>query len=177
MTTPYVGEIRLLAFQRVPTGWFACDGSLKSIADYQTLFVLLGTTYGGDGASTFGVPDMRGQVPLHQGTGTGLSTRVLGQQGGSENVTLTTSTIPAHTHPYSATSLEATASAPAATLQLGAAAASDKMYASSIAGLTPYVMSPASTSSTGGSQPHDNTMPTLTVSFCIAWAGVFPSQS
>ncbi|WP_211453036.1 phage tail protein [Collimonas antrihumi] len=177
MTTPYVGEIRLLAFQRVPTGWFACDGSVQSIAEYQTLYMLLGTTYGGDGVNTFGVPDMRGQVPLHQGNGSGLSPRVLGQPGGSENVTLTTGTMAAHTHPYSATSAEATANVPAATVQLGAAAGSDKMYATSIAGLNPYVMSPASTSSAGGSQPHNNTMPTLTVSFCIAWAGVFPSQS
>jgi len=94
MTTPYVGEIRLLSFPRIPTGWFACDGSLKSIADYQTLFMLLGTTYGGDGNQTFGVPDLRGQIPVHQGTGTGLTPRVLGQSTGFENITLTLSEIP-----------------------------------------------------------------------------------
>lgn len=75
MTTPYVGEIRLFAFSRIPSGWFACDGSLKPISEYEVLFVLLGTTYGGDGVTTFAVPDLRGQVPLHMGTGPGLSNR------------------------------------------------------------------------------------------------------
>ncbi len=177
MSTPYVGEIRLFGFSRVPTGWFPCDGSLQSIAEYQTLFVLLGTTYGGDGVQTFGMPDMRGQVPLHQGQGPALSQRVLGQQGGSESVTLLTGSMPAHSHPYAAATTVATATAPAAGVQLGTAAAGDKMYATSITGLNPFVMTPTAVGNAGGSLPHDNTMPTLTVSFCIAWAGIFPSQS
>jgi microcystin-dependent protein len=177
MSTPYVGEIRLFAFPRIPTGWFACDGSLISIAEYETLFVLLGTTYGGDGIQNFAVPDMRGQVPLHQGTKSGLSPRVLGQQGGSENVTLLSTSMPAHSHPYAVGTGLATATVPANSVQLGAAAGGDKMYTSSITGLTPFIMTPASTGAMGGSQPHSNTMPTLTVSFCIAWAGIFPSQS
>ena len=104
MTTPYVGEIRLFGFSRVPTGWFACDGSLQSIAEYQTLYTLLGTTYGGDGISTFAVPDLRGAVPVHQGTGPGLSPRPLGLFGGTESVTLSTDQIPAHQHTPNATS-------------------------------------------------------------------------
>jgi len=177
MSTPYVGEIRLFGFPRVPTGWFACDGSLQQISEYEVLFTLLGTTYGGDGVQTFGLPDMRGQVPLHQGTGPGLSPRVIGQQGGSESVTLLSGSMPAHSHPYAVATAIATATAPASSVQLGAAAGGDKMYTTSLAGLTPFVMTPAAISNTGGSLPHDNTMPTLTVSFCIAWAGIFPSQS
>lgn len=177
MTTPFVGEIRLLAFQRTPSGWFACDGSLQSISGYEVLYTLLGTTFGGDGVNTFGLPDMRGQVPLHQGTGNGLSPRVIGQQGGSENVTLIPGNMPGHTHSFAASTALASATTPAATLELAAAAGNDKTYTSSVAGLTPFSMSPASTSTAGSSLPHENTMPTLTVSFCIAWAGIFPSQS
>lgn len=177
MTTPFVGEIRLLAFPRVPTGWFACDGSLQSISEYEVLYTLLGTTFGGNGVNTFGLPDMRGQVPVHQGTGSGLTPRVIGELGGNESVTLIPGNMPGHSHSFAATSLLASATAPAASVQLGAAAGNDKMYTSSISGLTPFVMSPASTSIAGNTLPHDNTMPTLTVSFCIAWAGVFPSQS
>lgn len=177
MSTPYVGEIRLFAFPRIPTGWFACDGSLQSIAEYEVLYTLLGTTYGGDGVQTFGLPDMRGQVPVHQGTGQGLSPRVLGQQGGSESVTLLQASMPAHNHPYAVVTDAATVTAPGVGVQLGTAASGDKMYTSSLTGLTPTVMAPGSTAMTGGNLPHDNIMPTLAVSFCIAWAGIFPSQS
>ncbi|MEG1117467.1 MAG: tail fiber protein, partial [Janthinobacterium sp.] len=114
MSTPYVGEIRLFSFPRIPTGWFACDGSLKPISEYEVLYILLGTTYGGDGVNTFGVPDLRGQVPLHQGTGPGLTPRVMGQKGGSETVTLLQTQLPAHTHVVSALSSLATVNTPAA---------------------------------------------------------------
>ncbi|HEU4819465.1 phage tail protein [Janthinobacterium sp.] len=176
MTTPYVGEIRLFSFPRIPSGWFACDGSLKPIADNEVLYTLLGTTYGGDGVNTFAVPDLRGQVPLHQGTGPGLSNRVMGQKGGSETVTLQQTQLPAHTHVVSAISSLATVNTPAASTQLAAPVNNDKMYTSSLAGLTTYALAPAATSTIGGSQAHENTMPTLTASFCIAWAGIYPSQ-
>lgn len=104
MTTPYVGEIRLFAFPRIPTGWFACDGSLKPIANNEVLFTLLGTTYGGDGVNTFAVPDLRGQVPLHMGTGPGLTNRPIGQRSGSESVTLLATQLPSHTHPFNVNS-------------------------------------------------------------------------
>lgn len=175
MSTPFLGEIRLFAFSRVPAGWLACDGSQQPISQYDALFALLGTTFGGDGVNTFAMPDMRGQVPLHQGNGGGLTPRLLGEVGGSEAVTLLPGGLPAHNHSYAVNSTLASATVPAAGLQLGEAAAA-KMYATSITGLTPFVMSTASTSTVGGSQPHDNTMPTLAASFCIACEGIFPQQ-
>ncbi|WP_426702274.1 phage tail protein [Rhodanobacter sp. Col0626] len=176
MSTPFVGEIRLFAFSRIPTGWFACDGSLQSIAQYEVLYTLLGTTFGGDGVNTFGMPDMRGQVPLHMGNAGGLSPRVLGQNGGSENVTLLPGNLPQHTHPYLATSGMGNAATPSPSAQLGAVSG-DVMYASDLTGAHGVALAPTSVGSTGNSGPHENIMPTLTASFCIAWAGIFPSQS
>jgi microcystin-dependent protein len=177
MTTPYVGEIRLFAFSRIPTGWFACDGSLQSIANYQVLYTLLGTNYGGDGVSTFGLPDLRGQLPLHQGTGLGLTPRVLGQVGGNENVTLLSSQMPAHNHNFMATTAAASATSPGATVQPGTLP-SDHIYLQNISGTpTADAMVATMIKQSGGSLPHNNIMPTLTLSFCIAWEGIFPSQS
>jgi microcystin-dependent protein len=177
VTTPYVGEIRLFAFSRIPTGWFACDGSLQSIANYQVLYTLLGTTYGGDGVNTFGLPDLRGQVPLHQGTGLGLTPRVLGQAGGGENITLLSSQMPQHNHNFMATTSAASATSPSATVQPGSLP-SDHIYLQNITG-TPTAAALAGTmiQQSGGNFPHNNIMPTLTLSFCIAWEGVFPSRS
>lgn len=176
MSDCYVGEIRQFAFPRIPTGWFACDGSLKPISEYQVLFMLIGTTYGGDGVNTFAVPDLRGQLPLHQGQGTGLTPRIIGSTGGSEQVTLTTDQIPQHTHTFFATNATANAATPGPTLALGAATNSDNMYATSATGTTPTVMSGVACGLAGANLPHENRMPTLAVSFCIAWQGVFPSQ-
>jgi len=176
MSTPFVGEIRLFGFSRVPTGWLSCDGSLQPISEYDVLFALLGTTYGGDGQTTFALPDLRGQVPLHNGTGPGLTSRVIGEFGGSENVTLVPSQLPAHSHSLSATSLSASATAPGNTLELGAISG-DTMYVTDLTGATAVTMAPSSISAAGGSQPHDNLMPTLTVQYCVAWAGIFPPQN
>jgi len=176
MTTPYVGEIRLLGFSRVPTGWLACDGSLQSIANYETLYTLLGTTYGGDGQNTFAVPDLRGQLPMHNGTGQGLTPRVIGEFGGSEQVTLLSTHLPAHTHSLQVTSAVADTKTPGNGVQPGTLA-TDTMYATDISGLPPLLMNPAAVSPAGGSLPHDNLMPAQTLSFCIAWAGVYPSQN
>jgi len=176
MSTPYVGEIRLFGFSRTPNGWFACDGSLQSIAEYEILYTLLGTNYGGDGVNTFGLPDLRGQVPMHWGTGPGLSPRVIGQFGGVESVTLLPNQMPAHSHGFAATTLTAGATAPGITVELGALS-SDTMYVTDLSGATAAAMSPLSTSPSGGNQPHDNLMPTLTVQYCISWQGVFPQQS
>jgi microcystin-dependent protein len=176
MSTPYVGEIRLFGFSRVPNGWLSCDGSLQSISEHDVLFTLIGTTYGGDGQTTFALPDLRGQVPLHNGTGPGRTPRVIGESGGSENVTLVPGQLPAHSHSFSATSLSATATAPGSTVEPGAIAG-DTMYVTDLTGATAVAMSPSSVSAAGGSQPHDNLMPTLTVQFCIAWAGIFPPQN
>lgn len=175
MSQPYVGEIRMFGFSRAPNGWFACDGSLQSIAEYEVLYALIGTTYGGDGQATFAVPDLRGRVPIHQGIGPGLSNYVMGQLAGSETVTLISNQMPAHTHIAVATTAGATTTTPGASL-LPAAVSGENFYASDLTGLTAVAMSPQSTSIAGGSQPHENCMPTLTAQYCIAWAGVFPSQ-
>jgi microcystin-dependent protein len=177
MSTPYVGEIRMFAFPRIPTGWFACDGSLKSIADYEVLYTLLGTTYGGNGVQTFGLPDLRGQVPLHNGTGPGRTTRVIGQSGGTENVSLLSTQNPQHNHAYMATTTAGTAAAPGPTVVLGSVAPADTMYLKDITGAAAEVLPALAVGAQGASVPHDNCMPTLTVSYCIAWAGIFPTRN
>lgn len=176
MSTSYVGEIRLFGFSRVPTGWFPCDGSLQSISQYDVLYTLIGTTYGGDGQTTFAMPDLRGRVPMHWGTGTGLSTRSIGELSGTETVTLTTNQMPAHSHVMSATTAVANATAIGNTVELGALSG-DTMYATDITGANGFATSATSTSMAGGNQPHDNCMPTLTVQYCIAYDGIFPQQS
>ena len=176
MSTPYIGEIRLFGFSRMPIGWQTCDGSLLNIAENEALYVLLGTTYGGDGVNTFAVPDLRGRVPIHQGQGPGLSPYVIGQKAGTENVTLTGPQLPGHSHTMLATTAAATSRTPGTTLLPGAISG-DTLYASDVAGATPIGMAPVSTDIAGGNQPHDNTMPTLTVQYCISLFGIFPTQS
>ena len=176
MSTPYVGEIRLFGFSRVPNGWFPCDGSLQSISEYEVLFTLIGTTYGGDGQSTFAVPNLSGRVPMHWGSGPGLTPRTIGELGGSESVTLITNQMPAHGHGMNATTAVANATAVGNTIELGALSG-DTMYATDITGASGFATSPSSTGMAGNNQPHENCMPTLTVQYCIAWAGIFPSQN
>jgi microcystin-dependent protein len=176
MSTPFVGEIRLFGFPRIPTGWLPCDGSLQSIANYEALYTLLGTTYGGDGQRTFAMPDLRGRVPLHQGQGPGLSPYPLGQKAGSETVTLTSTQMPQHTHIAHATTGSASTGVPASTLVPGAIANQDTMYSSDLSGAESFAMATNAVTMAGGNQPHDNTMPTLTVSYCIAFQGIYPSQ-
>lgn len=176
MSVPYVGEIRMFGFARVPTGWFACDGSLLSIAENDVLYTLLGTTYGGDGVTTFGIPDLRGAVPLHQGQGPGLTLRPLGQRSGSETVTLTLPQMPSHTHGLVASSVAASLDTPGATALPGVVSG-ENFYVSDVANATAVQMEPTAVSNAGGNQPHENCMPTLTVQYCIASAGIFPTQS
>jgi microcystin-dependent protein len=175
MSTPYVGEIRMFGFSRVPNGWLPCNGSLQSIAEYQVLYTLIGTTYGGDGQVTFATPNLLGRVPMHWGTGKNLTTRVLGELSGTESVTLLSTQMPQHNHPMSATTVTANAVAIGPTLELGAIGG-DTMYATDVSGLSGFITDIPSTQPVGGNTPHDNTMPTLTAQFCIAWAGIFPSQ-
>lgn len=176
MSNPYVGEIRLLGFNFAPVGWIPCDGRLLAIAEYDVLFVLLGTTYGGDGQTTFAVPDLRGRVPVHQGTGPGLSNYVIGQKAGTETVTLTANQIPAHTHQMVATTAAASTGTPGPTVLPGTVS-DQTMYVTDTSGGTPFTMAPQSMTTAGGSQPHENCMPTLTVNFAIAAFGIFPSQN
>lgn len=166
----------MLGFGRTPNGWQTCDGSLLSIAEYEALFTLIGTTYGGDGQTTFAVPDLRGRLPIHQGTGPGLSTYVIGQVAGTETVTLLSTQMPAHTHTAVATSGAASSLTPGNALLPGSVSG-DSFYVSDVAGAAQAAMSAQSTSLAGGSQPHENCMPTLTVQYCIAWAGIYPQQS
>ena len=175
MSTPYLGEIRMFGFGRTPIGWQACDGTILAISEYDALFNLLGTTYGGDGISTFAVPDLQSRVPIHQGTGLGLSTYVLGQRAGVESVTLIGNQMPQHTHTLLTTTSAATADQPANNTLLGALSG-DTMYITDITGLSPIPLNAASVGIAGGSQPHNNLMPTLAIQFCIATAGVYPSH-
>ncbi|MBR2689126.1 MAG: phage tail protein [Aquamicrobium sp.] len=175
MSEPYVGEIRMFGFPRVPNGWLPCNGGLYSIAEYEVLYQLIGTTYGGDGQVTFATPQLSGRVPIHQGTGPGLSRYIIGQMAGSESVTLLPMQIPQHNHSMTATQSTANATSVSTTVELGAVT-NDTMYVTDLTGAAPVVSAPQSTQPSGGSSPHDNTMPTLTVQFCIAWAGIYPSQ-
>ena len=177
MSTPYVGEIRLFGFSRAPIDWLPCDGRLLSINDYQVLYVLLGTSYGGDGVNTFALPDLRGSVPVHQGTGLGLSTYVLGQVGGNEGITLIGAQMPTHSHTPYATGTNATTGTPSPAVMPGALTNGDAMYATDLTGASSGPLAPNAISNAGGSVPHVNTMPTLTLNLCIATAGVFPSQT
>ena len=172
--TPYLGEIRLLSFTFAPVGWANCDGSLLSIAANTALFSLLGTTFGGDGVQTFALPDLRGRVPVHQGQGQGLSLRALGDKDGYESVALTASQLPAHVHSFTATSASANAAVPGGSVELGALSG-DVMYTGDITGSASVSPAAAMISTVGASVPHDNTMPTLTVRFCIATDGIYPS--
>lgn len=177
MSTPYIGEIRMFGFgtRGAPNGWQACDGSLLPISQYDALFALIGTTYGGDGQTTFAVPDLRGRVPIHQGTGAGLSTYVIGQRAGTETVTVLPTQMPAHTHTMVATTGAATAVTPGTNLLPGTVTG-DTFYVNTITGNNAAAMSPQMVGLAGGSQPHENCMPTLAVQFCIATQGIFPSQ-
>lgn len=172
MSLPFVGEIRLFAGNFAPSGWMLCDGSVLSIAENETLFVLIGTTYGGDGESTFALPDLRGRVPMHQGTGPGLSTRQIGQTGGVETVTLTPSQIPSHTHVMQATRTAASSSSGVAGSLTGAASTT-AFYGSTPGGgaLAGQALLPA-----GSGMPHNNMAPFVGVNFIIALFGIFPSQ-
>lgn len=175
MSTPFIGEIRMFGFGRTPTGWQGCDGSVLSIAENDALFALIGTTYGGDGQTTFAVPDLRGRLPVHQGQGPGLSPYVIGQVAGTETVTLLPQQMPAHTHALLATTAAATSTSPAG--MLPATVSGDTFYVNTTSGNTGVAMSAQSISPAGGNQPHENTMPTLTVQYCIALYGIFPQQA
>lgn len=175
MSAPFLGEIRLFGFSGVPNGWLPCDNSLQSISLYQELFQLIGTLYGGDGLTTFATPNLSGRVPIHQGTGPGLSTYIAGQSSGSENITLLPTQMPSHSHPYLATTGAADTTS-VSTLVALAALTGDTMYATDITDATPITTSQTATQATGSTIMHDNTMPTLTVQYCIAYAGIFPSS-
>ena len=179
MTQPYVGEIRLFGGNFAPQGWAMCDGQLQSIAENDTLYNLIGTTYGGDGINTFGLPDLRGRVPSHWGTKNGM-TYVLGQPGGTESVTLTPQQLPQHTHPMYAAATNGSLNVPTAASMLsnqGPTGTGINAYIPYSAANEQIALSAASTTPVGGNQPHDNMQPYLGVNFIIALYGIFPSQN
>jgi len=169
MATPYVGEIRLTGFNFAPEGWQLCNGSLLPIDEFTTLFQLLGTTYGGDGQTTFALPDLRGRSPIHQGTGGG-GTYALGQIAGSESVVLTTLEIPAHTHTIGATSAGGQTSSPSG--QTFAANSQIEQYETSAGSFSGPILALNS-----GGQGHENRMPYVAMNYIISLFGIFPSQS
>ena len=169
---PFLGFISMFGFGFAPRGWATCDGQLLSIAQNTALFSLLGTTYGGNGQTTFALPDLQGRVAVHTGQGPGLSPRDLGEVGGVENVTLTTQQIPAHTHGFRVNSAAATDTAVSNNFPAVAGGSVGNAYGTSQNGSMPAdTLQPV-----GGGQPHNNLQPYLTMNYIIALEGIFPSR-
>ena len=167
MAEPFLAEIRLMSFVFAPKGWALCNGQLLPINQNQALFSLLGTTFGGDGRVNFGLPDVQGRVPVHMGNGF-----TLGQRGGEQAHTLIVSEVPQHTHQAQASSTSGNTNIPATNLLAGSAP--NNLYGAAAA---LEAMNGATITNAGGSQAHDNMQPYLTISFCIALQGIFPSQT
>jgi microcystin-dependent protein len=167
MSSPFIGEIRMFGGNFAPVGWAFCNGALMAIDQNTALFNLIGTTYGGDGQSTFALPNLQSRVPVHVGPGFALS-----QTGGSETVTLTASQIPAHSHVAQANSGAGTQTSPA-----GNVWASSSLGEFDDTNTVDGTMAPGALGLTGGSQPHDNMMPFLVINFILSLFGVFPSQT
>ncbi|HJV91347.1 MAG TPA: tail fiber protein [Holophagaceae bacterium] len=175
---PFIGEIRMFCGNFAPTGWALCDGQLMAIAQNSALFSILGTTFGGNGQTTFGLPDLRGRVPMHPGQGPGLSPRVLGEVAGTEAVTLLQPQIPTHSHTLNAANSQAGADSPTNGLLAQSFDQNANTSVSTYAAGNPNTtLSPASIGSAGGSQPHENLQPYTCVNFIIALEGVYPSRS
>ena len=173
MADPFVAEIRIYPFNFAPRGWAFCNGQLLPISQNTALFSLLGTNYGGDGRSTFGLPNLQGRAVMHPGQGPGLSLRGLGETGGSDTVTLLQSQIPSHTHALVASN--EIGEDRKAVGEAMARSTGGPLYGPVPA--TPVALAPEAVVPTGGSQPHNNLMPYLTLNFCIALQGVFPPRS
>ncbi len=169
---PFVGQIEMVSFNFAPTGWLLCDGSVLSISQYTVLFALIGTTYGGNGSSTFALPDLRGRVPISMGQGSGLTNRVIGQSSGEENHTLISNEMPSHTHYAQESGSNGTSASP-----------TGNFPAVNNEGIQHYgttangYMNTSMMTATGGSQAHNNMQPYLCVNFIIATSGIFPTRS
>lgn len=170
MSEPFVGEIMLFGGTFAPRGWALCDGQLLAINGNEALFSLIGTFYGGDGRTTFALPDLRGRAPVHIGNGPGLSNYSIGQNRGAETATLTTNNLPPHSHVLQASANEATSNLPAEGLTL--ADTNTALY-----GANGSSASVPAVGNSGGGQPHTNMMPYQVVNYCIALIGVYPSRS
>ncbi|MCO6457618.1 MAG: phage tail protein [Pirellulaceae bacterium] len=172
MATPYLAEIRAFGFNFPPRGWALCDGQLLPINQNQALFSLLGTTYGGDGRTTFALPDLRGRTAVKFGQGPGLAAYQLGSGGGQETVAVSLAQLPAHSHGLQASSAAASQEAPSNTRVLGKV--EEDIYG---AGAANQPLGASAVGSTGGGQAHENMQPFLVLNFCIALQGVFPSRN
>ncbi|MBP2312714.1 phage tail protein [Azospirillum soli] len=182
MAEPYVGEIRLFAGNFAPNGWHLCDGSLLAIPQYELLYALLGTTYGGDGRTTFGLPDLRGRLPIGTGSANGdpnqggTSAYTLGQTGGATTVTLTEAQLPSHTHLLTATSTPATQTSPVGGILADPTDNFNSYIPYSSTGVM-RVMANNSLLPAGGNAPHNNVMPTMPLTYIIALVGLYPASS
>lgn len=171
MSDQFLAEIRIFPFNFPPTGWAFCEGQLMPISQNTALFALLGTVYGGDGKSTFALPDMQGNAPMQPGQGQGLSLRDLGEMSGVESITLLQSEIPLHTHTVQASNSDGTERIPTSQQPAIGVAVSYYGPAASL-----NLMSPNATAPAGGGLPHNNMQPYLTLNFCIAMQGIFPQR-
>ncbi len=169
MAEPFLGEIKMFGGNFAPVGYAQCNGQLLPISQNQALFSILGTTYGGDGRTTYALPDLRGRVPIHFGQGPGLSSYVEGELGGTESVTLQASQMPSHSHSVNSNSGDASAPSPQGTVPAGQGA-----YAAAANGT---LMNSGMIAATGGSQPHTNIQPFLAVNFIIALQGIYPTRN
>jgi microcystin-dependent protein len=169
---PYVGEIRMFGGNFPPNGWAFCNGATMAISENETLFQLIGTTYGGDGESTFNLPDLQGRVPIHQGTGPDGQTYIVGEKAGVETVTLTLQQIPNHNHAFIGTGNPGTTTNPPNNIVAQNSGNTIYIEDQAFVPLAPQSLLPE-----GGSQPHENIQPFLCVAFIISLFGIFPSQS
>ena len=186
MSQPYLGQIEAFPFNFAPKGWQPCQGQLLSISQNQALFALLGTTYGGNGTTTFALPDLRGRIAMGQGNGSGLTPRVIGEQVGEENHTILLTETPSHNHPVNTAPNASTAEnvdTPSSSVALATATG---VQGSNPLIINPYIatppaptaaLAPSAITPTSGGQPHSNMMPSLALEFCIAMSGIFPSRS
>lgn len=166
----FIGEVKMFAGNFAPRGWAFCEGQLLSISQYQALFSILGTTYGGDGRTTFALPDLRGRVAIHPGTGPGLSPKNLGQQGGSETVTLNAGQLPNHSHQFKTTTDQANSVNPTNSIL---ATPNSDIYSNKAVNF--YMQNVIG--KTGGDQPHENMPPYTAINFIICIEGIFPSRN
>ena len=172
MSAPFVAEVRIFGFTFPPTGWAFCNGQIMPISQNTALFSLLGTNYGGDGKSTFGLPNLQGSVPIGQGQGPGLSQRFIGETGGAPSVTLIDSEMPVHNHTVNATSTPGEVSSPTAAVSIARSSGKPAYVApASLTNLNFQAVAP-----NGGSLPHNNLMPFVTLNYCIALQGVYPPR-
>jgi len=179
MSAEFLGAVKLFAGNFAIRGFAMCDGQILSISQNAALFALLGTTFGGNGSSTFQLPNLQGRVPIGMGNGAGLTSRVIGESGGAESVTLLAANVPSHTHRLNATSASTTATTPGSGVLTGSLNASDGTFytAPGQPGFTVVAMNAAAVNQQGGNQPHNNIQPSLAINYIIALTGIFPTRN